>query len=87
MNRPPRMLLVAASAASVAAGSALATLVAYPLRRHDAGAASLLFLLVLCAGTLLVNSAIGRVLQCRWQRSARRPRTPPTEVEASGLPG
>ncbi|WP_327679618.1 hypothetical protein [Kitasatospora sp. NBC_00458] len=70
MSRPPRVLLIAASAASVAAGTALAALAGHSVRRHGPGAANLLFLLVLCAGTLVANSALSCVIQRYW--AARR---------------
>ncbi|MGW2541679.1 hypothetical protein ACWC5I_12590 [Kitasatospora sp. NPDC001574] len=71
MSRPPRMLLIAASAASVAAGTVLAVLASHPVRRHGPGAANLLFLLVLCAGTLLVNSTLGRAIEHHWATRRR----------------
>ncbi|MEV6977669.1 hypothetical protein [Kitasatospora sp. NPDC093806] len=68
---PPRALLIAASAASVAAGTAMAAVASHPVRRHDPGLANLLFLLALCAGTLLLNSALSRAIEHYWSTRNR----------------
>ncbi|MGW3044266.1 hypothetical protein ACWC9T_30430 [Kitasatospora sp. NPDC001159] len=61
----PRASLVAAAAFSVAVGTGAGALAAHPLRHDDPGMAHLLFLLVLCAVTLLVNSALSGAIQRR----------------------
>jgi hypothetical protein len=61
----PRASLVAAAAFSVATGTGAGALAAHPLRLDGPGAANLLFLLVLCAATLLVNSELSRAIQRR----------------------
>ncbi|WP_344329588.1 hypothetical protein [Kitasatospora putterlickiae] len=65
--RPPRSLLFATSAASVAAGTTMAALTTRLVRPHTPGAANLLFLLLLCAATLFTNSALARALHHYWR--------------------
>ncbi|MFG2846536.1 hypothetical protein ACGF12_25660 [Kitasatospora sp. NPDC048296] len=68
----PRASLVAAAAFAVATGTGAGALAAHPLRRDDPGAAHLLFLPVLCAVTLLVNSALSSAIQRRRPHRGRR---------------
>ncbi|MFE7561228.1 hypothetical protein [Kitasatospora sp. NPDC057500] len=64
--RPPRALLLATSAASVAAGATTAALATRLVHPRAPGTANLLFLLLLCAATLLTNSALARALHHYW---------------------
>ncbi|GAB7183285.1 hypothetical protein ATKI12_3116 [Kitasatospora sp. Ki12] len=61
----PRASLVVAAAFSVATGAGAGALVSHPVRHHHPGLAELLFLLVLCAVTLLLNSALSSAIQRR----------------------